>query len=68
MTEMKGRHFYGSVVVGERGQIVIPIEAREELDIKPGDKMIVLGAQDKGIVLMKAERLKEFAEKVLKNI
>ncbi|MBN8690442.1 MAG: AbrB/MazE/SpoVT family DNA-binding domain-containing protein [Armatimonadetes bacterium] len=34
--------FYGSVTVGERGQIVIPAEARAELQIKPGDKLIVM--------------------------
>jgi len=34
--------FYGSVTVGERGQIVIPAEARAELGIKPGDKLIVM--------------------------
>ena len=66
--ESKPRQFYGVVVVGERGQIVIPAEAREELQIKAGDKMVVLGAHDRGVVLMKAEKLRDFAEKVLKDI
>ena len=35
--------FYGSTVMGERGQVVIPAEAREEIGIKPGEKLIVLG-------------------------
>ncbi|HMS55168.1 MAG TPA: AbrB/MazE/SpoVT family DNA-binding domain-containing protein [Fimbriimonadaceae bacterium] len=34
--------FYGSVTVGERGQIVIPAEARAELGINPGDKLLVM--------------------------
>lgn len=34
-------HFMGSATVGERGQVVIPAEARERLDIKPGDKLLV---------------------------
>lgn len=34
--------FYGSVTVGERGQIVIPAEARAYLNIKPGDRLIVM--------------------------
>ena len=34
--------FYGSVTVGERGQIVIPAEARAAMDIKPGDKLLVM--------------------------
>jgi AbrB family looped-hinge helix DNA binding protein len=34
--------FYGSVTVGERGQIVIPAEARAALGIQPGDKLLVM--------------------------
>lgn len=34
--------FYGAVTVGERGQVVIPAEARTELGIKPGDKILIL--------------------------
>lgn len=34
--------FYGSVTVGERGQVVIPAEARAEMGIKPGDKLLVM--------------------------
>lgn len=35
--------FYGTTVVGERGQAVIPAEAREALDLKKGDKLLVFG-------------------------
>lgn len=35
-------NFYGSATVGERGQVVIPAEARKQLDINPGDKVLVL--------------------------
>ncbi|MDP3949492.1 AbrB/MazE/SpoVT family DNA-binding domain-containing protein [Microbacterium sp.] len=51
-----GRMFYGSVTVGERGQIVIPARARRDHDIAPGDKLIVLGSPD-GLALMGADRL-----------
>lgn len=34
--------FMGSVTVGERGQVVIPAEAREKLGLEPGDKMLAL--------------------------
>ncbi|MCE5323527.1 AbrB/MazE/SpoVT family DNA-binding domain-containing protein [bacterium] len=34
--------FYGTATVGDRGQIVIPSEARKELDINPGDKLLVV--------------------------
>ena len=35
--------FYGTVTVGERGQIVVPAQARADLDINPGDKLLVFG-------------------------
>lgn len=69
MTEvMKGKQFYGAVAVGERGQIVIPVEAREEFGIKPGDKLVVFGSEGRGIILLKSDKLKEFAEKILKSL
>jgi len=64
----KKRHFYGAVAVGERGQIVIPKEAREDFGIKPGDKLVVLGKGNRGIVLLKADKLRAFAEKILRSI
>ena len=45
----KGKYFFGSVLVGERGQIVIPKEAREKFKINSGDKLLVLGDEDRGI-------------------
>ncbi len=62
------KSFYGSVLVGERGQVVIPKQARDELGIKQGDKLIVLGNPARGIALVKADLMREFAEKVLKSI
>lgn len=52
--ERKGRHVFAAVTVGERGQIVIPIKAREIFDINPGDKILVLGDEaQNGLALMK---------------
>jgi AbrB family looped-hinge helix DNA binding protein len=39
--------FYGTTTVGTKGQVVIPAEAREDFDIKPGDKLIVLGLPER---------------------
>lgn len=61
---MKGKYFFGSVKVGERGQIVIPIEARRLFEIKPGDKLLVLGDENKGLAIAKASRLKNLAMKL----
>jgi len=47
----EGRKFYGSVTVGQRGQIVIPAEARKDFAIAPGDKLLVLGDLAQGIAI-----------------
>ncbi|SOC05831.1 AbrB family looped-hinge helix DNA binding protein [Ureibacillus xyleni] len=61
----KGKHFFGVVKVGERGQIVIPKQARELYHIHAGDKFIVLGDDEsKGIAILKSEQILEFAELV----
>jgi AbrB family looped-hinge helix DNA binding protein len=61
----KTKHLFGSVKVGERGQVVIPKHAREIFDIKPGDILLVLGDIERGIALVKADALQEFARKIL---
>ncbi|MFZ0004818.1 MAG: AbrB/MazE/SpoVT family DNA-binding domain-containing protein [Methanoregula sp.] len=61
----KTKHLFGSVKVGERGQIVIPKEAREIFDIKQGDILLVLGDVERGIALVKADALQEFARQIL---
>ncbi|MEO8784975.1 MAG: AbrB/MazE/SpoVT family DNA-binding domain-containing protein [Candidatus Saccharimonadales bacterium] len=52
--------FYGSATVGTKGQIVIPAEAREELAIGDGDKLIVVKMpHGDGLVVLKADLLQE---------
>ena len=53
----KGKHIFGKVKVGEKGQIVIPAKARKIFHIKPGDNLIVLGDEGQGIALIKEENL-----------
>ena len=43
MGNYKDKHFFGTVKVGERGQIVIPKEARDKFNIKAGDSLVVFG-------------------------
>ncbi|MFX1586722.1 MAG: AbrB/MazE/SpoVT family DNA-binding domain-containing protein [Promethearchaeota archaeon] len=59
----KDKYFFGSVKVGERGQIVIPSKARKVFKIEPGDQLLVFGDINKGIGIMKATELKNFAMK-----
>ena len=54
MEAENGKYLFGVVKVGERGQIVIPKEAREIYGIKAGDTLMVLGDQQ-GIAMLKTE-------------
>ena len=49
MEAPEGKKFYGSVTVSERGQIVIPVEARRDFRIRTGDKLLVFGDLERGI-------------------
>lgn len=51
----KGKHLFGIVNVGDKGQIVIPAKARKIFDIQPGDSLVVLGDEETGIAIMKAD-------------
>ena len=61
----RGKHLFGNVKVGERGQIVIPKEARELFDIKPGDKLVVLGDESQGLALIRESVFMAGVEAVL---
>ncbi|MEI4804058.1 helix-turn-helix transcriptional regulator [Bacillus sp. NPDC077411] len=63
----KGKQFFGVVKVGDRGQIVIPKEARKMYQIQAGDKLVVLGEDaTKGIAFLKSENFIEFVEMIRK--
>lgn len=51
-----GKYVFGIVKVGERGQIVIPKHARDVFDIKPGDKLLVVGDIKRGLGIGKVSR------------
>ena len=53
----KGKHVFGKVKVGEKGQIVIPVKARKIFDIRPGDNLILLGDEGQGIAIIKEDKL-----------
>ena len=56
--------FVGISKVGEKGQIVIPKEARDMFDIKPGDSIIVLCDKSKGIALVKSDVIEDLSDKI----
>lgn len=62
----KGKHIFGTVTIGDRGQIVIPKKARDIFDFKPGDDIIVLGDEaEHGLALVKSEHFMALAKEIL---
>jgi len=59
--------YVGIAKVGEKGQIVIPKEARDMFDIKPGDSVVVLCDKKKGMAIIKSEVLEYTMDKILPN-
>lgn len=51
----RGKHLFGMVTVGDKGQIVIPAKARKLFNISPGDSLVVLGDENQGMALVKAD-------------
>ncbi len=62
----RGKHLFGTVKVGEKGQIVIPKEARKLFHIESGDTLLILGDEHTGIIVSKPEVVNEAAEKVFR--
>lgn len=62
----KGKHLFGLVTVGDKGQIVIPAKARKMFDISSGDQLVVLGDEAQGIAIVKAEDFLSLAKMINK--
>jgi AbrB family looped-hinge helix DNA binding protein len=61
--------FYGAATVGERGQVVIPAEARSELEIKPGDKLLIMKHPvHQGLMMVKLDHLRGFLDEFSKEV
>ena len=68
MREKRG-HIYGTVKVGDRGQVVIPADVRKDLDIKPRDILLVMtGRYGRGLSMIKADAVRDFASKLLTDL
>ena len=62
---MDKNKFIGVCKVGEKGQIVIPKEAREMFNINAGDSIVVLCDKEKGIALLKSDFIEDLTSRVL---
>ena len=59
---------FGTAKVGDRGQIVIPKEARSFFGIEPGDTLLILGDAESGLIISKPEVLDEVAAQIVNNM
>ena len=67
MQEDNGKYIFGVVKVGDKGQIVIPRDARKIYDINPGDALLLLGDQ-RGLALLKTEIFQNAIDKVMEGL
>ena len=67
MQENDGKYIFGVVKVGDKGQIVIPRDARKIYDIKTGDALLLLGDQ-KGMALLKTEIFHNAIDQVMEDL
>lgn len=62
------RKVFGTAKVGDRGQIVIPKEARELFNIRPGDTLLILGEAETGLIVSRPEVLSDIANQIFNTI
>lgn len=62
-----GKYIFGVVRLSDKGQIVIPKEAREVFGLKPGDSMLLFGDINQGLALCKTEVFQPFAERIFQS-
>ena len=62
------KRVFGTAKVGDRGQIVIPKEAREYFGIEPGDTLLILGKHETCLIVTKPETLNDLATQIFQSI
>lgn len=66
--KQSAQRVFGTAKVGDRGQIVIPKEARDFYGISPGDTLLLLGDEETGLIVTRPEVLNNLANQILKNV
>ena len=67
MQEQDGKYIFGVVKVGDKGQIVIPRDARKIYDIKPGDALMLLG-DHRGMAMLKTEIFQDAISRAMEGL
>ena len=68
LAKQNAQRVFGTAKVGDRGQIVIPKEAREFFGIDPGDTLLILGKPETGLIVTKPETLNNLANQIFETI
>ena len=63
----KGKHMFGLVTVGDKGQIVIPAKARKLFEISAGDQLVIVGDEGQGLAILKPEYFLSMADLIKKE-
>ena len=66
--KQRSQRVFGTAKVGDRGQMVIPKEAREFFGIEPGDTLLILGKSETGLIVSKPETLNNLADEIFQTI
>lgn len=61
-------HFYGTVTIGEKGQVVIPKEARDGLKLNKGDRLLVFGPHDDMLAIVKLSQVEKITSHLSKSL
>lgn len=67
MNILEGKYAW-MVKIGEKGQFVIPKEARELFELQPGDEILVLGDKERGIAILPKAKQQEYIHQIFNNI
>jgi len=65
--KQSAQRVFGTAKVGDRGQIVIPKEVRELFNIRPGDTLLIMGEENKGLLISRPELLSDLADQIFEN-
>ncbi len=68
LAKQNTKRVFGTAKVGDRGQIVIPKEARELFGIKPGDTLLIVGESETGLIISRPELLNNIANEILNTV
>jgi len=66
--DMQNGKYAWMVKIGEKGQFVIPKEARDLFDLQPGNEILVLGDEKKGIAILPKEMQQEYITRIFSEL